>query len=166
MSSTNDALSVLVGLTNSRSSSSIDDSSPEKCVTYLLGLLGLIDRQRQMQRELGRLQFINPGGLMVQPINNRRSRRKVNEDRDTIQEKRQVFHDKRGKLIIPGEECITICDCLLAECHGCHWPCEHCGSRLCGTMCQQNRKKFVSQVKQLGVTPETVTNNPFAPKKS
>ncbi|VDM56630.1 unnamed protein product [Angiostrongylus costaricensis] len=113
-----------------------------------------------MQRELGRLQFINPGGLMVQPINNRRSRRKVNEDRDTMQEKRQVFHDKRGKLIIPGEECITICDCLLAECHGCHWPCEHCGSRLCGTMCQQNRKKFVS------VTPETVTSNPFAPKKS
>lgn len=38
----------------------------------------ITDRQRQMQRELGKLQFINPGGSMSQPIKSRRSRRKIN----------------------------------------------------------------------------------------
>ncbi|VDP05088.1 unnamed protein product [Heligmosomoides polygyrus] len=106
MSSTNDALSYLVGLANARA-----------------------DRQRQIQRALGKLQFINPGGLMMtQPTSNRRSRRKiiaravVAEDKEQVHEKRQVFHDKKGKLVVPGEESITLCDCLIPECHGCHWP--------------------------------------------
>ncbi|KAJ1349345.1 hypothetical protein KIN20_004895 [Parelaphostrongylus tenuis] len=186
MSSTNDALSVLVGLTSSKSTSSTtsttdkNDSfdSRQDSFDSTANLVFFdesyedqltqdeLNRQRQMQRELGRLQFINPGGLMVQPTNNRRSRRKLVEDKETVQEKRHVFHDKKGKLIIPGEESITLCDCLLPECHGCHWPCASCGSRLCGALCQQNRKKFVACVKVLGVTPEVVTNNPYISNKS
>lgn len=186
MSSTNDALSVLVGLTSSKSTSSTASGpmrsdncdSQQDCFDSPANLVFFdetyeeqltqdeLSRQRQMQRELGRLQFINPGGSMVQPTNNRRSRRKLIEEKETVQEKRNIFHDKKGKLVIPGEESITLCDCLVPECHGCHWPCASCGSRLCGPICQQNRKKFVACVKVLGSTPEIVTNNPFVPNKS
>ncbi|KAK6060305.1 hypothetical protein COOONC_02041 [Cooperia oncophora] len=96
-----------------------------------------LNRQRQMQRELGKLQFVNPGGLMTQPTNTRRSRRKINaravaEDKESTQEKRHIFHDKKGKLVVPGEESMTLCDCLIPECHGCHWPCGNCGGLFTG----------------------------------
>ncbi|KHJ82984.1 hypothetical protein OESDEN_17321 [Oesophagostomum dentatum] len=86
-----------------------------------------INRQKHVHRELGKLQFINPGESMAQPIKSRRSRRKIVEDKEPTQDKRQIFHDKKGKLVIPGEESITLCDCMVPECHGCHWPCDNCG---------------------------------------
>ncbi|CAJ0603063.1 unnamed protein product [Cylicocyclus nassatus] len=187
MSSTNDALSLLVGLANARAAAAsgssqeqrVDDRETARHDASSANIVFFddindesvqmtpdeINRQRQMQRELGKLQFINPGGSMSQPIKGRRSRRKIIEDKEVVQEKRIIFHDKKGKLIVPGEDCITLCDCLIPECHGCHWPCENCGGRLCGPICQQNRKKFVSSVKVLGVTPEVVTNNPFVSNK-
>ncbi|WKY06929.1 hypothetical protein Q1695_006814 [Nippostrongylus brasiliensis] len=186
MSSTNDALSYLVGLANAKASAmssgpSEDDPSSHHAgqeagsanliyfdETYDDELMSQeeINRQRQMQRELGKLQFINPGGSMItHATTSRRSRRKLNEDKESMQEKRQIFHDKKGKLIVPGEESITLCDCLIPECHGCHWPCASCGGRLCGPICQQNRKKFVSSVTVMGVTPEIVTRNPCVPNK-
>ncbi|VDO79203.1 unnamed protein product [Haemonchus placei] len=191
MSSTNDALSYLVGLANAKAAAasasssekwdsqhhdlhqSGQDSSSANVIyfdeRYDDGIpisQDELNRQRQMQRELGKLQFVNPGGLMTQPTNTRRSRRKINaravaEDKESTQEKRHVFHDKKGKLVVPGEESMTLCDCLIPECHGCHWPCANCGGRLCGPVCQQNRKKFVSCVKVLGITPEVVVTNPY-----
>lgn len=194
MSSTNDALSYLVGLANARAGASNTSGAAtaekpqeegrdtehgsqeagsaneiyfdERYDDSLRFTPDEINRQRQIQRALGKLQFINPGGLMMtQPTSNRRSRRKIIEDKEQVHEKRQVFHDKKGKLVVPGEESITLCDCLIPECHGCHWPCVNCGGRLCGPICQQNRKKFVSSVKVLGVTPELVINNPYVPSK-
>ncbi|EYC40129.1 hypothetical protein Y032_0627g809 [Ancylostoma ceylanicum] len=197
MSSTNDALSLLVGLAHARAAATsaptqeqhveeVDvevgrhDASSANIVFFdeindegVPMTADEINRQRQMQRELGKLQFINPGGSMSQPIKSRRSRRKINaslrkkfaEDKEPVQEKRHIFHDKKGKLVVPGEESVTLCDCMIPECHGCHWPCENCGGRLCGPICQQNRKKYVSCVRVLGITPEVVANNPFVPNK-
>ncbi|VDM80011.1 unnamed protein product, partial [Strongylus vulgaris] len=90
MSSTNDALSLMVGLAHARAAAS-SSSSQEHRVSFILPKVvdrevthhdsssanivffdeindesvqmtpDEINRQRQMQRELGKLQFINPG---------------------------------------------------------------------------------------------------------
>ncbi|VDL85074.1 unnamed protein product [Nippostrongylus brasiliensis] len=149
MSSTNDALSYLVGLANAKASAMSSGPSEDDPSSHHGG------------QEAGSANLV----YFDETYDDELMSQEEIKDKESMQEKRQIFHDKKGKLIVPGEESITLCDCLIPECHGCHWPCASCGGRLCGPICQQNRKKFVSSVTVMGVTPEIVTRNPCVPNK-
>ncbi|XP_023333846.1 ARL14 effector protein-like [Eurytemora carolleeae] len=47
-----------------------------------------------------------------------------------------LFSDK-GVHIKSGQD---MCDCLILECPGCHFPCPKCKSTKCGHDCRNNRK--------------------------
>ncbi|XP_077554689.1 uncharacterized protein LOC144169426 isoform X2 [Haemaphysalis longicornis] len=52
------------------------------------------------------------------------------------------------------------CDCLQADCPGCHFPCAKCGSTKCGVECRCNRNWVYEQLEIDGV-PDTVYQNPL-----
>ncbi|EPB66689.1 hypothetical protein ANCCEY_14220 [Ancylostoma ceylanicum] len=103
MSSTNDALSLLVGLAHARAAAT---SAPTQEQHFAYTFVYDSGRGSGCRASL---------------------RKKFAEDKEPVQEKRHIFHDKKGKLVVPGEESVTLCDCMIPECHGCHWPCENCG---------------------------------------
>ncbi|XP_056664724.1 ARL14 effector protein-like [Monodelphis domestica] len=46
-------------------------------------------------------------------------------------------YDRQGRLLCNG---VDLCDCLMAECPGCFYPCPKCSSRKCGVKCRCNRR--------------------------
>ncbi|XP_044540844.1 ARL14 effector protein-like [Gracilinanus agilis] len=46
-------------------------------------------------------------------------------------------YDRQGRLLCNG---VDLCDCLVAECPGCFYPCPKCSSRKCGVKCCCNRR--------------------------
>ncbi|CAJ0919881.1 unnamed protein product, partial [Mesorhabditis belari] len=82
-----------------------------------------------MAKELKNLQFENPGTNQVLAeygsIGTSRRKRAVRQKNEQRTERKDPYHDEKGKLVVNGER-FTLCDCLRAACSGCHWPCPRC----------------------------------------
>lgn len=48
-----------------------------------------------------------------------------------------TMYDKKGRIRASGED---ICDCFDADCPGCHFDCDNCGSPKCCVECRNLRK--------------------------
>jgi len=85
-----------------------------------------------------RLQFKNPGRFMedFNPECSQREMRKVQRKfyRENSRGNRQF--DDRGTRLADG---LDVCDCLVKDCPGCHFPCPRCSSPKCGSECRRNR---------------------------
>uniref|UniRef100_A0A8R1XZP5 ARF7EP_C domain-containing protein n=3 Tax=Onchocerca TaxID=6281 RepID=A0A8R1XZP5_ONCVO len=105
-------------------------------------------QQQQLHRELRNLRFINPGEAVAmsteeafydkQGIRRSTRHRKVIVSADRITDY-VPHHDEEGYFIRADGHPVKLCDCLRKSCPGCHYPCEKCGSRMCGPACQKNR---------------------------
>lgn len=60
-----------------------------------------------------------------------------------------AFHGPDGSLVSSGKD---LCDCLIGDCPGCHFPCIKCGSGKCGKECRINRKWYYDKVEVEGST--------------
>uniref|UniRef100_A0A915PM77 ARF7 effector protein C-terminal domain-containing protein n=1 Tax=Setaria digitata TaxID=48799 RepID=A0A915PM77_9BILA len=108
--------------------------------------------QPQMHRELRNLRFINPGEAVAisteeticskQGVRRSTRHRKVMTTVDRVTD-HIPHHDEEGYLIRSDGRTVRLCDCLRVSCPGCHYPCEKCGSRLCGPGCQKNRDYII-----------------------
>jgi len=58
--------------------------------------------------------------------------------KDLASSKTSLLYDADGRLVNCGG--LNLCDCLDAECPGCHFPCLKCGSEKCGSECRSRRK--------------------------
>jgi len=106
------------------------------------------EKKEKLKREMQQLAFHNPGPsnkdlLGFKPEMSNREKRKLNrllDDRIGVEKKdksKKTVHDETGKLIETGQD---LCDCLIPECPGCHFPCPKCSSEKCGCTCRCNRK--------------------------
>lgn len=79
------------------------------------------------------------------PETSARERRKLVRKLNTSGGKKNVgaLYDDNGHLLSTGQD---VCDCLLAKCPGCFFPCLKCGSDKCGSECRVNRKYMYEQV--------------------
>ncbi|CCD61520.1 ARF7 effector protein C-terminal domain-containing protein [Caenorhabditis elegans] len=137
---------------------------------------GTSRRTRMAHRELQGLQFANPGDEMsrflpdsVDIISTNRSKRVAAEKQADLRDE-PLHHDKTGKLSVTAKGqtlFFDLCDCLVVECDGCHWPCKQCKSRKCLIGCRQNRKEMVIRVEEMYTVTEApgpvVNINPYFP---
>ncbi|XP_057300408.1 uncharacterized protein LOC130631783 isoform X1 [Hydractinia symbiolongicarpus] len=107
--------------------------------------------KEKLKREMQQLVFHNPGPstkdlLGFKPEFSNRERRKLNRllgDKSSNQGKRgkktkkATLHDNNGCLKSTGQD---LCDCMIADCPGCHYPCPQCNSEKCGSTCRCDRK--------------------------
>ena len=70
---------------------------------------------------------------------------------------RKQQYDENGKLRESRE---NLCDCFDAECLGCHFECEICGSQKCGNICRRNRE-FIFETIEYDGSAKIVTNKYF-----
>ncbi|KAM3716808.1 ARL14 effector protein-like [Dirofilaria immitis] len=108
--------------------------------------------QSQMHRELRNLRFINPGEAVAvsteEALYSRQGiRRSARHRKIIISVDRTTdyipHHDEEGYFIKADGHSVKLCDCLRISCPGCHYPCEKCGSRMCGPACQKNRDYII-----------------------
>jgi len=78
----------------------------------------------------------------------------------TATTKKSNIYDNKGILIAHG---LDLCDCLIQECPGCHFPCPRCRSTKCGHECRNNRK-WVYDTVELDGMPNTLRENKFKGK--
>lgn len=58
------------------------------------------------------------------------------KNKETKSKSNKALYDAKGIHIASGK---NLCDCLLPGCSGCFYPCEKCGSPMCGMVCRCNR---------------------------
>lgn len=93
------------------------------------------------------------------PEKSARERRKVTRKSYNTQITRKVpgaVYDSRGVHI---ESLINLCDCLIMNCPGCHFPCPKCNSPKCGPDCRANRKYIFDCMEVHG--SDSVIRNPL-----
>ena len=78
----------------------------------------------------------------------------------TRNNKKDALYDAKGALLMNG---IDVCDCLIEDCPGCHFPCPRCKSSKCGHECRNNRKWVYDSVEIDGM-PNTIRFNKFKSK--
>ena len=69
--------------------------------------------------------------------------------------KKVSVYDSHGRLLGSG---LDVCDCLLTDCPGCHFPCPKCSSGKCGYECRRERKYQYESVEIDGVPNSTKHN--------
>ncbi|XP_064625418.1 ARL14 effector protein-like [Lineus longissimus] len=101
-------------------------------------------RQRT-RKELRMLNFRNPGKFMdnFDPERSSREMRKMNRRIYKENLRKNQMYDEYGRLL---DDLRDLCDCLLEECDGCHFPCTKCKSTKCGIDCRINRRYVYDQV--------------------
>lgn len=135
--------------------------------------------QKRLMGELEGLQFTNPGGKTskmlpdsLDIIDRNRTRRAaaitplVEVSKQTLKDE-PLHHDKTGKLTctVKGDRRVyDLCDCLVVNCTGCHWPCKQCkcevsskfhlklspvAARKCLIGCRQGRKDIIGRVEEM-----------------
>jgi hypothetical protein len=57
--------------------------------------------------------------------------------------RKNQMYDEYGRLL---DDLRDLCDCLVEECDGCHFPCTKCKSTKCGIDCRMNRRYVYDQV--------------------
>lgn len=79
------------------------------------------------------------------PETSAREKRKLHRKLNTNSTKKisGVIYDEKGRLIANG---LNVCDCLMANCPGCFFPCSKCESTKCGSECRVNRKYVYESV--------------------
>ena len=71
--------------------------------------------------------------------------------------KTQTVFDEKGILRHNGKD---LCDCMIPNCPGCHFPCPKCQSEKCGAECRQNRK-WQYESSELDGVPNSVFKNKY-----
>lgn len=54
----------------------------------------------------------------------------------------------------------NVCDCLIKNCVGCHFPCKSCKSTKCGPDCRRNRYDYTQRIHTEGTTSNDDVHNP------
>ncbi|GFO36211.1 Arl14 effector [Plakobranchus ocellatus] len=101
------------------------------------------------RQELKKLSLDAHGTFMADfdPEKSKREIRKMNRRLYTKGSKRMRLYNEKGQLL---EDLDDLCDCLVTDCPGCHFPCPRCGSSKCGTDCRCNRKYTISLIEVEG----------------
>ncbi|VDK76872.1 unnamed protein product [Litomosoides sigmodontis] len=108
--------------------------------------------QARMHRELRNLRFVSPGEAVSvsteEALYDRQGVRRSTRPRKALKSVNRMadyfpHHDEKGYFIKADGRCVKLCDCLRTSCPGCHYPCEKCGSRMCGPACQRNRDYII-----------------------
>lgn len=107
-------------------------------------------------KHLRNLKFSNPGKFMdnFDPERSSREMRKVQRKIYT-ERKRKALYDDKGSLISGHRD---LCDCLIKDCVGCHYPCPKCGSEKCGAECRCNRTWCYSEIEVEGTSLKYVSD--------
>ncbi|XP_065672623.1 ARL14 effector protein [Hydra vulgaris] len=121
---------------------------PEK--TGLESEAPLISRKEKLSREIAQLVFYNPGPstkdlLGFRPEYSNREKRNlnrlikdnINDEKNPKKNGKSPLYDNIGVFLETGKD---VCDCLIEECSGCHFPCPQCQSTKCGSVCRCSRK--------------------------
>ncbi|KAE9554194.1 hypothetical protein FO519_002615 [Halicephalobus sp. NKZ332] len=112
------------------------------------------DKSDKMSRELQHLKFHNPGRYNVDLSINRLKRRdEARKKTNTVPQ-----YNTKGQLSYDNEVFERICDCFNKDCPGCFRPCKKCGSRMCGVVCQINRKLIPFKIQEQGAGGQVVKN--------
>lgn len=130
---------------------------------------GLSESIAQVHRELRNLRFANPGDASAtsaeetypgrQGVRRSTRNRKVLTSADRMLEY-IPHHDEEGYFVKTDGHRVKLCDCLRISCPGCHFPCDECGSRLCGPACQKNRD-FIIESFFTESEPPRIRKHPF-----
>ena len=67
--------------------------------------------------------------------------------------KKNQVYDEIGRILADSRD---LCDCLQAQCPGCHFPCNKCDSTKCGMECRCSRRWYYSEIEIEG-TDQKVT---------
>jgi len=59
-----------------------------------------------------------------------------------------------------------VCDCMVVDCPGCHWPCPRCSSPKCGAECRNNRCWFYTEAVTDGSRTKIVSDLFLKPRSN
>lgn len=110
------------------------------------------------ERQLRNLRVDNPEFSDIQgsgPREKRKVTKRIKNFTETYKGRTSRHYNARGIHIASNKDA---CDCLQADCPGCHFPCAKCGSSKCGVECRGNRNWAYEQLEIDGV-PDTVYQN-------
>jgi len=122
----------------------------------------------RLKREMQQLAFYNPGPstkdlLGFKPEFSNREKRKLNRlledknaERKLLLAARPSLYDEKGLLKDTNED---LCDCLIHDCPGCHFPCSRCDSEKCGVSCRTKRRWKYIYVSYEMTQPEESSRN-------
>uniref|UniRef100_A0AC34RE88 ARF7 effector protein C-terminal domain-containing protein n=1 Tax=Panagrolaimus sp. JU765 TaxID=591449 RepID=A0AC34RE88_9BILA len=111
----------------------------------------------KVTRELNLLAFQNPGRYNAEFPAARSKRREYSENKKRNVDSRPQY-DGKGQLTYDGHTFPRICDCFNENCPGCFPSCKKCSSRMCGVICQLNRKVIFFKNQEQGAGGSVVRN--------
>lgn len=112
------------------------------------------------ERQLRNLRVDNPEFSEILGSGHREKRKvtkRIKNFTETYKGRTSRHYNAKGIHISSNKDA---CDCLQADCPGCHFPCAKCGSTKCGVECRCNRNWVYEQLEIDGV-PDTVYQNPL-----
>lgn len=98
---------------------------------------------KQMQQIAEGVKFLAD----FKPEQSWREQRKLIQKSHRQKAQKGSLFDGKGQYRLSG---VDVCDCLIQNCPGCHFPCSSCGSGKCGPLCRVNRKWAFDSVEHDG----------------